>query len=104
MLEMYRQVWAVDFEFMASPGEIPDPVCLVARELKSGKTIRLWRDQFGRVPHIQPTQIACLWLITRRPNWVAIWHLAGECRPEFLTCLPSSVVRLTAFQLSPAKA
>ena len=50
MLEIYRGVWAVDFEFMAPPGERPDPVCLVARELKSGKTIRLWRDQFGPVP------------------------------------------------------
>jgi len=50
MLDMYRQVWAVDYEFMAPPGERPDPVCLVARELKSGKTIRLWRDQFGPVP------------------------------------------------------
>ena len=36
---------------MAPPGERPDPVCLVARELKSGKThIDLWRDQFGPVP------------------------------------------------------
>jgi DNA polymerase I len=35
---------------MAPPGERPYPVCLVARELKSGKTIRLWRDQFGPVP------------------------------------------------------
>ena len=50
MLDGWREVWAVDFEFMAPPGEIPDPVCLVARELKSGKTIRLWRDQFGPVP------------------------------------------------------
>ena len=50
MLDMYRQVWAVDFEFTAPPGDRPDPVCLVARELKSGKTIRLWRDQFGPVP------------------------------------------------------
>ena len=25
-------------------------MCLVARELKSGKTIRLWRDQFDPVP------------------------------------------------------
>ena len=45
----FREVWAVDFEFMAPPGERPTPVCLVARELKSGKTIRLWRDQFGPV-------------------------------------------------------
>jgi len=40
----------VDFEFVAAPGERPVPVCLVARELKSERTIRLWRDQFGPVP------------------------------------------------------
>jgi hypothetical protein len=46
----YRELWAVDFEFVAKPGERPDPACLVARELRSGHTIRLWRDQFGPVP------------------------------------------------------
>jgi hypothetical protein len=46
----FEEVWAVDFEFVAQPGERPDPVCLVARELRSGKTIRLWRDQFGPQP------------------------------------------------------
>lgn len=40
----------MDFEFMAAPGERPLPVCLVGRELKSERTIRLWRDQFGPVP------------------------------------------------------
>src|SRR5262245_18931607 len=35
---------------MASPGERQEPVCLVARELRSGRTINLWRDQFGPVP------------------------------------------------------
>ena len=40
----------MDFEFVAAPGERPVPVCLVARELKSERTIRLWRDQFGLVP------------------------------------------------------
>ena len=46
----YRDVWAVDFEFGADPGENPEPVCLVAWELKSGRKIRLWRDQFGPAP------------------------------------------------------
>jgi DNA polymerase-1 len=46
----YRQVWLVDFEFNAESGERPDPVCLVARELRSGRTIRLWRDEFGKLP------------------------------------------------------
>ncbi len=46
----YRQIWAVDFEFGIKPGNRPDPVCLVAREMRSGTTVRLWRDQFGPVP------------------------------------------------------
>jgi hypothetical protein len=49
-IDAYREAWAVDFEFIAHPGERPVPVCLVARELKTGRTIRLWRDQFGPVP------------------------------------------------------
>ena len=40
----YREIWAVDFEFIARPGERPVPVCLVARELRTGKRIRLWQD------------------------------------------------------------
>jgi hypothetical protein len=46
----FRQVWAVDFEFIAGPGERPDPVCMVAWELRSGRKLRLWRDQFGPRP------------------------------------------------------
>jgi len=47
MLEVlpFREVWAVDFEYQSEPGEIPAPVCLVARELRTGKLIRLWRDE-----------------------------------------------------------
>ena len=43
-------IWAVDFEFIALPGERQVPVCMVARELLSGHTIRLWQDQFGPTP------------------------------------------------------
>jgi DNA polymerase I len=46
----FREIWAVDFEFGSQPGENPEPVCLVAWELKSKRKIRLWRDQFGLVP------------------------------------------------------
>ena len=46
----YREIWAVDFEFGSEAGERPDPVCLVAWELKSRRKIRLWRDQFGAAP------------------------------------------------------
>jgi hypothetical protein len=46
----FPEIWLVDFEYRAEPGENPDPVCLVAWELRSGRKIRLWRDQFGPVP------------------------------------------------------
>jgi DNA polymerase I len=46
----FRQVWVIDFEFGASPGENPEPVCLVAWELRSRRRLRLWRDEFGTAP------------------------------------------------------
>ena len=39
-LDAFREVWLADFEFSAPPGERPTPVCLAARELRSGRTIR----------------------------------------------------------------
>src|SRR4051794_5300837 len=44
-LDPYREVWFVDFEFSAPPGERPIPVCLVARESRTGRTVRLWEDE-----------------------------------------------------------
>ena len=41
----FRLAWLVDFEFRADPGEQPWPVCMVARELSSGREIRYWRDE-----------------------------------------------------------
>jgi DNA polymerase I len=46
----YREVWAADFEFVPQTGEWPDRVCLVAWELRSGRKIRLWRDQLPPSP------------------------------------------------------
>jgi hypothetical protein len=49
----FAEIWAVDFEFGAGPGENPVPVCLVAWELRSGRKLRLWRDEFGAAPPYQ---------------------------------------------------
>jgi DNA polymerase I len=46
----FREIWAVDFEFNVQPGQNPDPVCLVARELRTNKVVRVWRDGFGPLP------------------------------------------------------
>lgn len=45
----YGEVWAVDFEYAASPGERPDPICMVGRELVSGRTLRLWREDLRQL-------------------------------------------------------
>ena len=41
----FCEIWAVDFEFRAAPGHNPEPLCMVAKELLSGHTIRLWQDE-----------------------------------------------------------
>jgi DNA polymerase-1 len=46
----YPETWLVDFEFWSAPGENPVPVCLVAWELRSGRKIRLLREDFGPTP------------------------------------------------------
>ena len=46
----FPEIWAVDFEFGSDPGENPEPVCLVAWELRSGRRLRLWRHEFGAAP------------------------------------------------------
>jgi DNA polymerase I len=46
----FEEIWLHDFEFVSQPGEHPDIVCLVAQELRSGQTIRLWHDELGGRP------------------------------------------------------
>ena len=44
-LSCFREIWAVDFEFQQPSGERPVPVCMVGRELRSGRLLRLWSDE-----------------------------------------------------------
>ena len=41
----FNSVWLVDFEFSAQEGNNPDVICLVAHDLVSGKTHRIWKDE-----------------------------------------------------------
>src|SRR3954447_16640022 len=52
----FKRIVAIDFEFefgghdsmdaASRSGERPRPVCMVAKDLRSGQIWRLWRDQF----------------------------------------------------------
>jgi hypothetical protein len=60
MLSTFRHVVVADFEFefgghasfeeAGRSGERPRPVCMVAKELRSGQVWRLWRGEFGPGP------------------------------------------------------
>src|SRR6185295_7813518 len=45
-------IWLVDFEFhpeRGREGNPPDPVCMVARDFVTGRTLRLWREQLQQL-------------------------------------------------------
>jgi len=46
----FREIVVADFEFEAPEGERPVPVCLCAKELRSGREFRLFQDQLGPAP------------------------------------------------------
>ena len=46
----FRHVWAVDFEFIAHTGDKPRTVCMVARCLLTGATVRQWGGELARCP------------------------------------------------------
>ena len=50
MLPAFREIVLADFEFESHQGDRPVPVCLVARELRSGQQFRVFQDQLGAVP------------------------------------------------------
>ena len=59
----FSQVYLVDFEFSAPPGEHPVPICLVGREYRTGQTIRLGEDELFRLTEAPyPTDDATLFV------------------------------------------
>ena len=53
ILARFREVWCVDFEFSCGPGQRPYPICCVAHEVHTGRTLRIWEDEL-RVRVIPP--------------------------------------------------
>ncbi len=48
-LSAFREIWVCDTEFNGPVGEQRRPVCLVAREGRTGREVRLWRDELRRL-------------------------------------------------------
>jgi hypothetical protein len=45
LARMFDEIWLVDFEFSAPPGEVPSVVCMVALEVISERRLRMWKDE-----------------------------------------------------------
>ncbi|MED5614597.1 DNA polymerase [Janthinobacterium sp. P210005] len=89
VLNAFSQVWIVDFEFRAAPGELPDPVCLVAYEVHSGKRLLLWEDELKSQPCPFSTE----------PDSVVIAYYASAemgCHLALGWPLPANVIDLYA--------
>lgn len=49
-LANFNEIWLVDFEFSQPEGERPAPVCMVAREFRSGRLLRRWQHELSAPP------------------------------------------------------
>jgi DNA polymerase I len=54
MTDNFGSVIVSDFEYEVAPGDLPNPLCMVAyvldQHLRHVRTIRLWRGEFGPMP------------------------------------------------------
>src|SRR3954466_12674756 len=49
----FREIWVADSEYIARPGEPVGPVvCYAAQEVRSGRVVRKWFDEFEDAPPI----------------------------------------------------
>jgi hypothetical protein len=84
----FVEIWAEDFEWIPRPGERPDVVCYGARELRSGRTLRLWRDQLGPTsPNRTDSQVLFLSFV---------FNAEGVSRLSLGWQLPTKIIDLSA--------
>ena len=81
MLDAFREVVVVDTEFTTIPGERPEPVCLVAHELCSGRRFRIFERQFGSAPPYA-TGPDVLFVAFYASAELGVYRMLGWSRPE----------------------
>ncbi|MCH8046984.1 MAG: hypothetical protein IID44_25055 [Planctomycetes bacterium] len=47
MFDSFKEIWSVDFEFHSPAGERQTPICMVAKEHRTGKVLRVWADELA---------------------------------------------------------
>jgi hypothetical protein len=81
-LETFDEILCVDAEFSAPPGHRPTPICVVARETRSGREMRIWRDELlamRRAPF--RTDRRTLFVSYAAPAEFSVFHSLGWPAP-----------------------
>jgi hypothetical protein len=81
VLDQFREVVVADAEFTAIPGERSGPVCMVAREMRSGRIHRIFKGQFGPTPPY-PTGPDVLFVAFVAPAELGVYQSNGWPMPE----------------------
>jgi hypothetical protein len=94
----FEEVVCCDFEYYGREGNRPTVVCLVARELRSGRKFRLWRDQLPPKPPYRidsRTLFVAHYAAADKRNWF------GLICHNILTPTPSFVVLQLSAEQQP---
>jgi DNA polymerase-1 len=81
-LESFDEIWCVDAEYSCHPGCQPEPICVVARELRSGRELRLWQDELATL-RAAPfrTDERALFVSYAAPAEFSVFHALGWPAP-----------------------
>ncbi len=81
-LEAFEEVWAVDAEYSTAAGCRPVPICVVARELRSGREWWLWQDELAamKVPPFRVDE-RVLFVSYAAPAEFSVFHALGWPAP-----------------------
>jgi DNA polymerase I len=85
MLDRFRALWHVDFEYRQDSNDLPIPICMCAIEQRTGRKIEMWRDELLRcrqapfyvgddavmIAYASNAELACFEALGwRHPVWV----------------------------------
>ena len=81
-LESFDEIWCVDAEYSCHPGCQPEPICVVARELRSGRELRLWQDELSTLSAAPfRTDERALFVSYAAPAEFSVFHALGWPAP-----------------------
>jgi hypothetical protein len=97
----HRDIWAVDTEYHAPPGERPRPICLAARELFTGAMVQRWLwDEPAGLPPFYATD-ETLFVSYYAPAELGVYQACGWPAPERILDLYAEFRLLTSGRPAP---